>query len=412
MSLLLDALKHASEQRLDNSRGAAWEANVSALPQKTDGTQATEIKLVDQAQPTQYIEQAFVEHDDFDAEQTMDFDWDELNQDESQSKPATPPVKPRFETVASRWPISKKVLFSTIILLCVAGIEAYWSLSQHASNLHLQLSAADFHTHTSTNSTAAEEPVDIDYSSAHPIRSPRPLLMPTRQATDQVTVKRQTNQQAIEQTPPARRNPGVATRALRISIAKKAANQRVDQLATKAYRSYRSGHIDTARQLYDQALTLAPHHRDSLLGRAAIHRHDRQPQAAVELYQILLKRYPRDHNAIAGLSSAIDTTGQKGLTSEIQGLLRENPQSVPLNYSVGRLLLRQQRWQRAQQHLFKAHVGEPNNPNIAYNLAVSLDQLGKPQAAAQYYRIALQLAEAQGARFDRDAVRQRLSALQ
>jgi Flp pilus assembly protein TadD len=71
----------------------------------------------------------------------------------------------------------------------------------------------------------------------------------------------------------------------------------------------------------------------------------------------------------------------------------------------------QQRWGEAQSAYFDAYRLETDNPDYAYNLAVSLDQLGKGGAAADYYRLALELAANNGAVFDQPSVRDRLLKL-
>ncbi|MCK5362085.1 MAG: hypothetical protein KAR22_03910, partial [Gammaproteobacteria bacterium] len=71
----------------------------------------------------------------------------------------------------------------------------------------------------------------------------------------------------------------------------------------------------------------------------------------------------------------------------------------------------QNRWGEAQSAYFDAYRLQDGNPDYAYNLAVSLDQLGKAAAAAGYYRQALELAAENGAVFDQPSVRDRLLRL-
>ena len=53
----------------------------------------------------------------------------------------------------------------------------------------------------------------------------------------------------------------------------------------------------------------------------------------------------------------------------------------------------------------------PENPDYAYNLAVSLDQLRQPKLALDYYRRALALAQTRAASFDQALARIRVQAL-
>ena len=71
----------------------------------------------------------------------------------------------------------------------------------------------------------------------------------------------------------------------------------------------------------------------------------------------------------------------------------------------------QGRWAEAQQAYFKAFATDPDNPDFAFNLAVSIDQLRQPKLALEYYRRALVLAEKRNADFDLDSARTRVQQL-
>ncbi|MDR1934259.1 MAG: hypothetical protein LBS49_01460, partial [Candidatus Accumulibacter sp.] len=58
-----------------------------------------------------------------------------------------------------------------------------------------------------------------------------------------------------------------------------------------------------------------------------------------------------------------------------------------------------------------AYAGEPGDPDIIFNLAVSLDHLRQERLAAQYYRLALDAGAARTAAFDKDRVKTRLLEL-
>ena len=71
----------------------------------------------------------------------------------------------------------------------------------------------------------------------------------------------------------------------------------------------------------------------------------------------------------------------------------------------------QGRWAEAQQSYFKAFSADAENPDYAYNLAVSLDQLRQPRQALDYYRRAITLAQTRTANFDQVLARNRVQAL-
>ena len=69
-------------------------------------------------------------------------------------------------------------------------------------------------------------------------------------------------------------------------------------------------------------------------------------------------------------------------------------------------------WAQAQQAYFQAHHLEPNNPDYAYNLAISLEHLSQSKLALGFYRHAVQLAIARGhANFNPAQAQERISKL-
>jgi len=86
--------------------------------------------------------------------------------------------------------------------------------------------------------------------------------------------------------------------------------------------------------------------------------------------------------------------------------------SGQLYFTLGNLHATQSQWAQAQRAYFQAFQTEPGNPDYAFNLAVSLDRLGQPKPALQYYRKAVELSLAQGrAGFDQKAAVARIGQL-
>ena len=72
--------------------------------------------------------------------------------------------------------------------------------------------------------------------------------------------------------------------------------------------------------------------------------------------------------------------------SRVKVMLADNPGAHVLNFTLGNQFAQQGRWAEAQQEYFKAFTAEPDNPDFAYNLAVSLDHLRQPKLALEYYQ--------------------------
>jgi tetratricopeptide (TPR) repeat protein len=179
-----------------------------------------------------------------------------------------------------------------------------------------------------------------------------------------------------------------------------------------AYAAYQAGDLATARADYQQALREEPANRDALLGLAALDVRAGRFEAAEAAYLRLLQVDPRDAHANAGLISLragrVDPVAAE---SRVKLMLADNPGAHVLNFTLGNQFAQQGRWAEAQQEYFKAFSAEPDNPDFAYNLAVSLDHLRQPALALQYYQRAVALAKARGAGFDVAAAERRAAQL-
>ncbi|HEY0665572.1 MAG TPA: tetratricopeptide repeat protein [Gallionella sp.] len=182
----------------------------------------------------------------------------------------------------------------------------------------------------------------------------------------------------------------------------------IDPLLRDAYLAYQSGQLDQAQQLYQRAHRLDTRNGDALLGLAAIAQQLGSDNVAAHYYLKVLELDPRDPVANAGMSAL--TTGANG-ESRLKLLLNEQPGSSALHAALGNRYAEQSRWGDAQQSYFNAYKLEPKNPDLAFNLAVSLDRLGQKKLAAQYYQLAIELDQKRSAGFDHALISKRIEEL-
>jgi tetratricopeptide (TPR) repeat protein len=176
----------------------------------------------------------------------------------------------------------------------------------------------------------------------------------------------------------------------------------------RAYNAWRSGDLVAAKRDYERVLRSHPRNRDALLGLGAIAVRQGRWDDASDRYTTLLRLNPRDSIAQAGLIAVHENVDPLRGESQIKLLLRVEPDAPHLHFTLGNMYAQQNRWGEAQSAYFAAYRLQTENPDYAYNLAVSLDQLGKAASAADYYRQALELAADNGAAFDQPSVRNRL----
>jgi len=161
---------------------------------------------------------------------------------------------------------------------------------------------------------------------------------------------------------------------------------------------------------YNQVLEEDPNNRNALLARAAINVQKGNTEAAIKDYQTLLLANPKDSLAMASLISVANYSPQQS-ESQLKLMIRDEPSSPYLNFALANVYGAQNRWQEAQGYYFRALQSNPQEPNYAYNLAISLEHISQPGSAISYYRRALDNFENGLATFSRDVVDQRLELL-
>ena len=178
------------------------------------------------------------------------------------------------------------------------------------------------------------------------------------------------------------------------------------------YAAYQAGDLPKARTDYQQVLREEPSNRDALLGIAAVEMRAQRYDLADSYYQRVLQADPRDPHAQAG---AVALRGQQldpvQVESRMKSLIAADRNANVLQFTLGNQYAQQGRWAEAQQAYFKAFAADPENPDFAFNLAVSLDQLHQSKLALEYYRRALVLAEKRSAGFAAETARTRVQQL-
>jgi tetratricopeptide (TPR) repeat protein len=162
---------------------------------------------------------------------------------------------------------------------------------------------------------------------------------------------------------------------------------------------------------YQRILAREPRNRDALLGAAAVYMRGQAYEQAAGHYLEVLRRYPRDAVAQAALISLQDGVDPVAGETRVKSLLNATPGDSNLHFSLGNLYAEQGRWPEAQQAFFEAYRLDTENPDYAFNLAVSLDRLGQHAGAREYYERAGSLAATRPAAFDPALARARLAAL-
>jgi tetratricopeptide (TPR) repeat protein len=233
-------------------------------------------------------------------------------------------------------------------------------------------------------------------------------LSPAPQTTANVTLPASTIESGtLKAALPASRDFTDTAKASPIRITH--SRSKINPLLEQGYAALQQGNLPQAQQAYERMLSSDPKNVDALYGLAAIAVHRQQFGLAEEYYLRVLEVDPRDALAHAGLAGL---KGGGNTESRLKTLLAEQPEVPQLHLALGNVYAQNQRWRDAQQSYFLAYKNDSENPDIAFNLAVSLDQLHQDRLAAQYYVEALRLATNAPATFNRAQAQQRLRELQ
>ena len=179
-----------------------------------------------------------------------------------------------------------------------------------------------------------------------------------------------------------------------------------------AYAALRAGDIKSAENQYTALLKLNPKNKDILYGIASASAHQNKHQVAAEYYFQISTLFPNEHKAQVALSAILRELAPRETHLHLSELVEKNPDSAELIAMLGHSFSQHKDWQNAQEQYFRAGALNPDNPDFAFNLAVSLDQLGKKNAALAYYQRSLKLINhATVPGFDPTTVKNRIAIL-
>ena len=196
-----------------------------------------------------------------------------------------------------------------------------------------------------------------------------------------------------------------------VSVSKTKSQGEVSPTLMRAYEAYNAGNDNDAQKLYKQVLQHDIRNVDALLGLGAIAQRQGRVADANGWFGKVLEVEPRNNIAQAALLD--NTTQSNDINSEthLKNMLAKQPDDANLHAELGNYYAAQNQWPSAQQAYFDAYRLHAS-ANNALNLAVSLDQMGKPKLALPYYQRALELAQTGGNSIDKAALEARIAAIQ
>lgn len=406
MSLLLDALKKAEKEKLK-----ARKAEAAAVEQET--RQPNKELLENSSEEQSSTEKSkLIESDDLE----LTLDEAEVSQKESEVEEAEmvsevmPPmdlekVSATTSTVSDEalhllvYKINKKyrqrqkkiwggLLAVTAIILVTVGSYYYYGMLEEVDALERK--------HKIAMRSVRAEPIKIQQAG----ETVKPVMIEQVEASEASSVQKTEAPVAL----------AVAVRN-KVSVVRSDAEDPINTLLRNAWEAYNRSDYPTAKRDYEKVLNQEPKNRDALLGVAAVAVKNADYKKAGASYQLLLKLDPRDQIAKAAITNLNELTSNYQDESQLKFMLQQQPSATHLNFALGNYYARKLQWPEAQAEYFKAWQGDASNADYAYNLAVSLDQLGKAKQALQFYKESLLLSHNKNISFSKVQVEKRIQQI-
>ena len=208
----------------------------------------------------------------------------------------------------------------------------------------------------------------------------------------------------------SKNNASIASESASISVTKSTPQPGINPVLMSAYEAYNAGNDKDAIKLYKQVLQRDVRNLDALLGLGAIASRQGRSADANGWYGKVLEVDPRNNIAQAALLDNQSQGNELTTETSLKNMLAKHPDDANLHVALGNLYAEQNQWPAAQQAYFDAYSINKTADN-AYNLAVSLDQMGKPKLALPYYMRALEQAT-DASNIDKVALQARINAIQ
>lgn len=196
-----------------------------------------------------------------------------------------------------------------------------------------------------------------------------------------------------------------------IRIRKKTLDDPIGVLLDRAYASFLKSDYQTAETVYNKVINRDKNNHDALLGLAAIALKKNRNDVAKRIYSKLLILDPKDSYAKAGMTALVNQKKSHLNESQLKIMLREQPNAGHLYFALGNIQLNQNRFAEAQTSFFSAWSTDKSNTDYAFNLAVSLDHLGKAKNALVFYELTIELFKKSGGNVSVDEINQRIKLI-
>lgn len=164
-----------------------------------------------------------------------------------------------------------------------------------------------------------------------------------------------------------------------------------------AQRALKLGRYSSALELYEQLYKKSPRDKNVLMGLAVAQQHSGFTESAIATYEELLAIDPKNTNAMVNMLGLLKTQYPSVAYRKLRDLWEDNSGNPVLAAQLGLTSAAIGNAQDAIRYLGIAATLEPENASHYYNMAVVSDQAGASKDAMELYQKALEVDAAFGA---------------
>lgn len=233
------------------------------------------------------------------------------------------------------------------------------------------------------------EPLELQEPIPALSQESRDILAKTPSGIDSKTVMRTPEPVIIRRVDPnagLMPDGGVRTHeeiGLKIEVRK--ADVNIHHYLEQGYENLLSGRMAIAAGFYEQALEAEPKNEMALFGLATTYQRMNHFEEARELYGKLLGINPTHREALNNFMVLVSKESPQAAIEELEKLETENPDFSPIPAQLGIIYKKLGNNEMASQKLARALALSPDNISYKYNLAITLDSMGRHTQAADLY---------------------------
>ena len=318
----------------------------------------------------------------------------------------------------SKWIISISVLLVSMAVLVSGGLYYYYEMQVEIASLERkhQIAMQLMRSKTSDEKVPGKSEIIRSFvNKSEPedkVKLAKKQLIRERQASEKNTKKKIESKLVVKKQINAVEKNTVKNDRSVVSIQRTNKSDPLGEKLDAAWLAYENGQYDGAEKLYTEVLSLEDNNRDAMLGLGAVAIVKKDAETAKKYYLALLKLDPRDPIATAAIASLhSDSVSIESNKEYLLTMLESNPKAEHLNFALGNIYAQKGEWKAAQQSYFNAWQQDSENADYVFNLAISMDQLGKRRQAVKFYTESLHKSVNKQVSFSREAVQQRIMAL-